>query len=145
MRRHPALVSLSRDHHQALAVALRLRRATARNVDDAAAFAAFWEPRGRRHFEIEEELLLPAIPATDAVWTRAADRVRAEHGRLRDLATLLSRPVNRLSVARDLGQRLHDHVRFEERELFVTLEERLSNDELGRLAHAIAAAEAKAG
>ncbi len=105
--------------------------------------AAFWESRGRRHFEIEEELLLPAIPASDAAWTRAADRVRAEHDRLRGLAADLTLAVNRVTVAHDLGERLHDHVRFEERELFVMLEERLSDDDLGRLAQAIEGAEAR--
>jgi len=144
MKRHPALVSLSRDHHQALAVALRLRRAVADDVEEAAAaFAAFWEPRGRRHFEIEEELLLPAIPASDALWGPAADRVRSEHDRIRELAADLTRAVDRVALGRELGQGLHDHVRFEERELFVMLEERLSDDDLGRLAEAIEAAEGR--
>ena len=68
---------------------------------------------------------------------------RAEHDRLRGLADGLTQAVNRLTVAHDLGQHLHDHVRFEERELFVMLEERLSDDELGQLAQAIEGAEAR--
>lgn len=61
MKRSEALAILSRDHHQALFVAHKLRRAT---VETARAerqrFLDFWLPDGRRHFRLEEELLLPA-------------------------------------------------------------------------------------
>src|SRR3954470_9674398 len=62
MKRHPALVELSRDHQHALAVALRLQQAdgtTARQA--AAAFETFWELEARAHFRLEEEVLLPAF------------------------------------------------------------------------------------
>ena len=39
--------------------------------------------------------------------------------------------------ARALGELLHDHVRFEERQLFALLEARLSEPELARLGAAI--------
>lgn len=51
MKRSPELTPLSRDHHKALEVALRLRRATAGNVDEAIEhFLAFWSHQGERHF-----------------------------------------------------------------------------------------------
>jgi hypothetical protein len=56
MKRSDALAPLSRDHHHALEVALRLRRATPESADDAATrFVAFWYEDGQRHFEIEEQ------------------------------------------------------------------------------------------
>ena len=61
MKRSEALVSLSRDHHHALVVAQKLRRATdatARQARDA--FLAYWTDHGREHFRLEEELLFPA-------------------------------------------------------------------------------------
>jgi hypothetical protein len=43
--------------------------------------------------------------------------------------------------AHELGQLLHDHVRYGGRHLFALLEERLPEDELARLGDAIARAE----
>jgi len=51
MKRDPALVSLSHDHHQALFVARALRRATGKTLaDDRAQFLAYWNTHGRTHF-----------------------------------------------------------------------------------------------
>ena len=62
MKRSPALTPLSRDHHVALEAALRLSRADAASLDDARErFRDFFEAHGRRHFEIEEEIPLPAL------------------------------------------------------------------------------------
>ena len=136
MKRSPALVALSRDHHVALDTARRLRRAGDDDLEAALAhLRAFWEPEGRRHFEIEEELLLDALPDTDAQWREAAKRVRAEHDDIR--AQVAS--VGDVASAHELGRALHDHVRFEERELFALLEQRLPETELARLGVAIAA------
>ena len=48
---------------------------------------------------------------------------------------------DRLATAHDLGTLLNDHVRFEERELFVLLEARLAPGALQRLGDRIATAE----
>jgi hypothetical protein len=67
MKRHPALVPLSRDHHHALVIARRLRQATEQTADDAArAFLAHWHDEERHHFRLEEEVLLPAYAARGA-------------------------------------------------------------------------------
>ena len=92
MKRSPELAPLSRDHHKALEVALRLRRATAGNVDEASEhFLAFWGQQGERHFAIEEQLVLPALSEDDAGWAQAARRVRDEHGEIRTRAAELAR------------------------------------------------------
>ncbi len=128
MKRSPALTSLSHDHHHALDVARRLRRATPADLDAALAYLrAFWEAEGRRHFELEERHLLDALP--DADWREAAGRVRREHQAIR--AGVES--VAGLDSAHALGDLLHDHVRFEERVLFPLLESRLSESELEAL------------
>jgi hypothetical protein len=142
MRRSPALIALSHDHHHALDVARRLRRAGADDVQAAVAYLReFWEPRGRRHFEIEEQLLLPALPESDAEWREAAARVRAEHDEIR--ARVAS--VGGVEAAHELGELLGDHVRFEERRLFGLLEARLPEAELAALGCAVEQAEGKHG
>jgi hypothetical protein len=144
VKRSSALAPLSRDHHVALEAALALRRADAAGVGAAGdRFAAFWEPRGRRHFAIEERLLLPALPTSDAEWADASARVLDDHERIRRLADDLAsaRGGERVAVARRLGELLHDHVRFEERHLFSLLERRLDEDALRRLGQEIEEAE----
>jgi hypothetical protein len=140
VRRSEALAPLSRDHHQALETALRLRRATDVTLGDALErLSAFWASVGRRHFEIEEELLLPAL--SDERWAAMADRVRSEHADIRGRAAALEQEAS-VDAARDLGERLNAHVRFEERELFTHLEAALDTTELERLGRAVAEAEA---
>jgi hypothetical protein len=52
MNRAPELIPLSQEHHQALFVALQLRRATAATLDAAlSALRAFWAGGGAAHFE----------------------------------------------------------------------------------------------
>jgi hypothetical protein len=143
MQRSAALAALSRDHQHALAVALVLRRA-----DDAGAEAAigrfrdFFESEGRLHFSIEEQVLLPALPPDDPEWSAAVARVREDHAAIRSAAA--GSPSGADAVRR-LGQRLHDHVRFEERVLFDLLERRLPAAELERLGRAVARAARPAG
>jgi hypothetical protein len=140
VRRSEALAPLSRDHHQALETALRLRRAQDDTLDAALArLSSFWASTGRRHFEIEEELLLPAL--TDEQWLAMAERVRSEHEDIRRRAAALEQEAS-VDAARELGERLNAHVRFEERELFAHLEAALDTDELERLGRAVEEAEA---
>lgn len=146
MKRSAALAPLSRDHQHALDAALRLRRATEETAADVIArFQRFFDDEGRRHFDIEERLLLPALPGDDPEWAPGVARVRTDHDFIRARADALgASPPARADVAaaRALGERLGAHVRFEERELFVTLERRLAPDALERLGDAVAQAEA---
>jgi hemerythrin-like domain-containing protein len=147
VKRSAALAALSRDHHHALEAALSLRRAGAGDLEAAVTqLEAFWHPRGRRHFEIEERLILPALPQTDADWAEATARVRDEHARIRAAVDSLATGAGgaALEVAHGLGQLLHDHVRFEERHLFGLLEARLPERDLARLGEAVERAEANA-
>jgi hemerythrin-like domain-containing protein len=145
MKRSAALAALSRDHHHALEAALRLRRAGAGDLDGAVAhLQAFWQARGRRHFEIEERFILPALPQTAADWREATRRVRDDHARIRAAVDALAGGGGeaRLEAAHGLGQLLRDHVRFEERHLFGLLEVRLPEPDLATLGQAVERAEA---
>ena len=140
MKRSEALAPLSRDHHVALAAALRLRRATIADLGRATAlFSEFWTRAGARHFEVEEALILPALPPGDPEWDAAVARVRAEHADILARAQALNgAPVD---AARELGERLYAHVRYEERVLFTLLEERADTAALVVLGAAVASAD----
>jgi hemerythrin-like domain-containing protein len=145
MKRSEALAPLSRDHQHALDAALRLRRADESSLGAAVDhFRSFFEREGRRHFDIEERVLVPALALEDPEWSNGVRRLRAEHAAIREQASELSGAPHELDAARALGNQLDDHVRFEERVLFVLLEQRLTAAELQELGAAIAAAEADA-
>lgn len=148
MKRSEALAPLSRDHQHALDAALRLRRAT---PDTAAAalehFQRFFEHEGRQHFAIEEELILPALPAGDPDWAPGVKRILDDHEAIRAGALALAEcgaSEEMVAQARALGERLSAHVRYEERTLFTLLERRLTATELGQLGDAVGAAERRA-
>lgn len=133
MKRHPALVPLSHDHHQVLVVAQQLRRATAATVGEvAAAFLAAWQSEEEQHFRVEEELLLPAY----AVYGDPADpivmRMLQDHMLIRRDAERV-RKAPSVELLHDLGERLAAHVRLEERELFPLIEETIPEPELRAL------------
>ena len=131
MKRSPELAALSHDHHHALDVARRLRRA---DRDDLAAVLAylddFWRTRGEEHFALEERVLVPEL-VDEPAWRAGVARMLAEHDEIRARASA----VADVDAAHALGDLLHDHVRFEERELFVLLE---ASGELARVASRLA-------
>jgi hypothetical protein len=139
MKRSDALAPLSRDHHVALEAALRLRRAAREDAEVAIErFRAFWLRSGARHFEIDETLILPALPPGDLEWDAAAARMLAEHADVRARAQALD--AEEIDAVRELGERLAAHVRFEERVLFPLLEQRMGAAELAALGAAVESA-----
>lgn len=122
MKRHPELLELSREHHTALTLAQRGRQAVASR--DATALADFSRELVQRfqddlepHFQEEESDWLPTLAAGGH--TALIHRTLIEHADLRRLAASLAADTAATSMFCEL---LHAHVRFEERELFPTLE-----------------------
>ena len=123
MKRHPALVHLSHDHHHALVEARKLKRA-ATDPDPsgaAAAFATFFAEVTVAHFREEEEALFPL-----AAWSEEARplvvQALLDHQRLHALVARLEHPDVRRRTMLELADLLEQHVRREERELFPLLE-----------------------
>ena len=146
MKRSAELKPLSHDHHQALFVAMQLKRASPEDGPFAfQAFADFVEETGDRHFRIEEEILLPAWLAhvgAGAEPRALAARVAAEHLEIRASARRLAATGPAPDELRELGDLLERHVRFEERELFPLIEGSLDEAATHDLGLEIAAAEA---
>lgn len=123
MKRSAALRQLSREHHTALSLALRIAKAA-----DAAARATLLATvptlfRGELepHFQEEERDLLPRL--ADAGEAALVERTLAEHAQLRALAAAIA--AGEEAALAPFGRLLQAHVRFEERELFAVAEERL--------------------
>ena len=136
VKRSKALIPLSHDHQHGLAVALDLTRATEETAAAAAgAFVAFWRDVGQRHFREEEELLLPAISRHVPADHEAVVRVLTDHVEIRRRAADVEAGDPELEQLHELGGRLRDHIRHEERVLFPLAEESLPAAELDRLGH----------
>lgn len=143
MKRAEALRPLSREHLTALLTAKKLREAT--DLDEAVgAFLDFWHGDGVRHFRIEEEVLLPTWAVHAEVDRDGVARMLEEHLAIRREALRLEAGEAALDEVQALGKLLHDHVRFEERQLFPKVEEALDPNSLDRLAAAIEEAEGSA-
>lgn len=139
MKRHDALAPLSRDHHHALVVAQRLKRAgeaTAANARQA--FLEYWRADGQRHFREEEDILLPSFAGYGDPEAPIVARVLIDHVRIRRLADEVAAERPPIGVLQALGEQLGDHVRREERELFPLIEQALPEAELKRLVRLLA-------
>ena len=138
MKRTEALVLLSRDHHQALVIAQRLRRADTATASAARrALLDYWDAHGRIHFQREEELLLPAYAGYGDAHGPLVARVLCDHVAIRhDIQVIRTRPWTVDSLRR-LGTVLADHVRLEERELFPLIEGAMPDQELLAVAAAL--------
>jgi hypothetical protein len=139
MKRSEALSPLSRDHHQALVAAQRLRRG-GEPGELASGFRAFWDEQGSPHFRIEEEVLLPLWASLGTADPGHVRRIAEEHLEIRRMALELERDPDP-ELLRRLGELLQAHVRFEERELFPAIEADLGEAELAELAAAVVEAE----
>jgi hypothetical protein len=121
MKRCDALQKLSREHHRALVIALRISK----TGDDTARAAIlnevmrFIQADLLPHFEQEETELLPQLKKVDA--DELLLRTLNEHAQLRELSALLN--AGDLSALLPFGVLLRAHVQFEERELFRAAEQ----------------------
>lgn len=142
MKRHPALIPLSRDHHDGLAQALRLRRAAA--TGDASArlaaasdFVEFFRNEERLHLRDEEEELFPLFLKHVRSQPAPLREARAQHMQLEGFARKLGIAVAAGIIDRETlaaaGELLDAHIRLEERQLFPLIEQLVPDDELRRL------------
>ena len=139
MKRDPALVTLSHDHHQALAVAQKLRRADKQSADRARAeLVAYRDGHGREHFRLEEEILFPAYAGYGDPYDPLLARALCDHVAIRrEVDAAAGDPQAPVGTLQKLGAMISDHVRLEERELFPLIERALPETELAAVAAAL--------
>ena len=147
MLRDKNLVALSRQHHHALALCVRLDRALQAGSIDAEAWqseiAQHFEQEVSVHFAAEENAVFP-VAARFAELTSLLDELQAEHGVLRELfARARSRTLDTAGME-EFVEKLALHIRKEERQLFEGMQEVLELTELNAMGTALASALAAA-
>lgn len=142
MKRSPELRDLSEQHHYALAAARTLRLAAEGGQELAAAveeFSRIWETEIQPHFRAEEGVLLPELARVVGDDDPLIVRTLVEHVRLRRLIRELVTAVEprRREAAAEVARELHDHIRFEERQLFPAIEAACAGEALAALGRAL--------
>jgi hemerythrin-like domain-containing protein len=136
MLRDPSLVPLSRQHHYALALCVRIDRSLKAGATDL----EIWQPKIeehfseqiRVHFEAEEAVLFPAAERFPDL-SSLVDELRADHQELRRHFALASARAMSASDLREFADLLPRHIRNEERDLFEELQSLMTPDQLHSL------------
>jgi hemerythrin-like domain-containing protein len=133
IKRNPAIISFSKDHHFGLLLVWKIRQGikTGVSAERIAAYTLFFfKVDLEKHFNAEEVLLFTALDARDPLRRQA----EAEHRIIRRIVEQIEENKNNISLLEQFADKLEKHIRFEERELFAHLQEQLSENELLRIA-----------
>ena len=139
-RRHESLIPLSHEHHDALLLAWRLRTGDlSKRAPELRAqhVNAFFEYRLVKHLKLEEELLFPALRAVLGVEASLIDVLLSDHHELRAKAAAIKAGGN--DQVNSFCGLLEQHIRTEERQLFVLAENRMTPGEMAELGRQIKA------
>ncbi len=115
MKRHKALEPFSRDHYGGLVVARHLKEKPGPGA--IAELMQVWNSEMEDHFWEEELTLGPLAPPG------MGERLVREHDAIRALVLAAEAQSLPEKDAVRLGEMIHDHIRWEERELFPVLEQ----------------------
>jgi hemerythrin-like domain-containing protein len=134
IRRSKHIVTLSREHHTGLLFCWKIRQGLKKKVDTARMqkyVAYFWQYHLHQHFQEEEIHLFAKVQ--DELCTKALK----QHQNIRDLIQQVASSSPSEELLRQLADTVDAHIRFEERELFPHLENKLDEQELIRIGAAL--------
>jgi Hemerythrin HHE cation binding domain len=135
IKRHPAIVELSKDHHFALLLVWKIRNGLNKSIDSeriSRYVVHFFDTDLIQHFKEEEDFLFTKLDKNNELRLQAEEEHR-----------LIKKSVNdlRLNPGKELLENfaamLESHIRFEERKLFNHFQEIMSEDELTQLASSL--------
>ena len=147
MKRHPAFISLSREHHDGLLLATRLQqgrnaleRLWSHDLQWQANFVVdFFDKQLVDHFRAEEEILFPEVIGLSKSENEIVGALIAEHAEMRDMVDFLRHPTEKkleCTLTR-FGEVLERHIRSEERQLFPFCEAHMTAGKLEAIGRAI--------
>ena len=125
-KRHKALQSLSREHHQGLLLSWKIRAGLNKNIDAKRIWHYanwFFETHLIPHFDMEETHVFPILDDGNKLKKKAM----AEHRRLK---RLFSDTNTQATTLGKIEEELEQHIRFEERVLFPEIQKIASQEQL---------------
>lgn len=136
IKRSKELAPLSRDHHEGLLLVWKiktgLKNGTPINVI-AQYVHWFWTHHLQIHFKEEEQILAPCLPKENELMQQMIE----EHEEIEALIHINENIADE-TVLTQIAQKLNDHIRFEERQLFPWAEKIISADELTKIGYHLA-------
>ncbi|WP_242494535.1 hemerythrin domain-containing protein [Brumimicrobium glaciale] len=130
LKRHESIKSFSREHHQGLLLCWKIRKGIKNGVSVERIKKYndwFFENHLKPHFADEEKYIFPILGDEDEMIKKAL----TEHRRLIRLFTEendLDKTINHIE------EELDRHIRFEERELFMVIQEKATPSEMQKIA-----------
>ena len=136
MLRDKSLIPLSHQHQHALALCVRIERASPIPSSDLSAWqteiAQLFRSEIAAHFAAEEQVLFP-VASEDSESKSLVEDLLNDHQWLGDQFARSGNEVLSAENLNALAQRLSAHIRKEERQLFEGLQKKLSAQRLGQL------------
>lgn len=129
IKRHPALLALSREHHFGLLLIWKVRqgiRLSVNNDQIRQYILFFFREDLQKHFNEEERSLFPLLSNTDELRRKA----EIEHDTIRKLIAALEDDHVNPELISKFADTLEAHIRFEERHLFGHLQEMVESQKL---------------
>lgn len=129
IKRHPAMVSFSKDHHFGLLLVWKIRQGLTKSIEAGRIgkyVLYFFSEDLLKHFEDEEKLLFSRLRADDLLRIQAEE----DHAVIYQLIKDIRKHTEDAGLLTQLADRLEKHIRFEERELFNHLQSVIGTDEL---------------
>ena len=137
MKRHPALIPLSQDHHKALLLAQLLKRnapeyhGLPNDLIGKMNFAKeIYHTELEDHFRDEEQLVFPYLKGKDVELDNLIAEILNEHIILKEKILSLDDNPKLIDQLDEIGKILNEHIRKEERVLFEKAQTILDVNEL---------------
>lgn len=136
IKRNPAIVTFSKDHHFALLLIWKIREGLKKEIETSRIIryaTHFFDTDLQYHFTEEETLLFNKLPADNSLKIQAEN----EHLIIKQMIDGLRNNLEDKIGIEDFATFLEKHIRFEERELFNYLQETFSEEALNEIATAM--------
>ena len=137
IKRDKALHILSHDHHHGLILAQLIKKGSPqyKNLPNTTEgkkdySIKFYYDELVKHFEDEENILFPVVNGKDEETNNLIKEIITEHKKIKQLVNQLESDEDVEHTLDELGNILESHIRKEERDLFMKIQEILTEDEL---------------
>jgi len=131
LKRSKELAPLSREHHDGLLFAWKIKQGLANEtaIETLCNYTRwFWSNHIKPHFKEEEKVLVKFLPEDNAL----VKQMFREHAQIRDLIISLDKEPDSSSLQL-LAEFVNNHIRFEERQLFLYAEQTLTPEQLNEI------------
>jgi iron-sulfur cluster repair protein YtfE (RIC family) len=130
LKRHPALIPLSQDHHFGLLLTWKIRQGFNRGIETQRILGYveyFVNEHLEKHFQNEEQYLFSYLAKNDLLRKEA----EGQHEYLRELfRTMTGGAAVAGADLKEFADSLESHIRFEERKLFPYIQVELTDEDL---------------